>query len=297
MNVALGVFLKVTAVLLFTAMFTCVKATADVVPPGEAVFFRSFFTLAPVLAYIWLKGETLAAVKTKNPVGHAWRGLLSAMAMLLNFTAVGLLPLPDVIAIGYAMPLFTTIFAAILLSEIVRGYRWGAIVVGLAGVLIVMWPRLEFLRGDVSQWSQLLGAVSAVSAAALVGLGLVVVRMLVAGEKTAAIVFYFSVYCTLGSLLTLPFGWVVPDPQTAFILVMSGITGGTAQILLTESIRYAEMSTLAPFEYVSMLASIAIGYYLFGDIPTLWMYVGASLVIGAGLFMIYREQQISRGAG
>ena len=292
MNVNLGIALKVTAVLLFTAMFTCVKATADAVPPGQAVFFRSLFTLAPLGVYIWLKGQTLSAVKTNNHLGHAWRGILSALAMLLNFTGVGLLPLPDAIAIGYAMPLFTTIFAAILLGEVVRSYRWTAIAIGLVGVLIVMWPRLAFLRGDIAQWSHLVGALSAVTAAALVGLGLVVVRMLVSGERTAAIVFYFAIYSTAGSLLTIPFGWVVPDATTAAILIMTGLCGGTAQILLTESIRYADMSTLAPFEYVSMIASIAIGYALFSEIPTLWMLAGAAIIIGASLLMIYRERQL-----
>ncbi len=292
MNVSLGIALKVTAVLLFTAMFACVKATADAVPPGQTVLFRSLFTLAPLGVYIWLKGQTFSAVKTSNHLGHAWRGILSALAMLLNFTGVGLLPLPDAIAIGYAMPLFTTIFAALLLGEVVRNYRWTAIAIGLLGVLIVMWPRLAFLRGDVEQWSQLVGAMSAVTAAALVGLGLVVVRMLVSGERTAAIVFYFAIYCTAGSLLTLPFGWVVPDATTTAILIMTGLCGGTAQILLTESIRYADMSTLAPFEYVSMIASIAIGYALFSEIPTLWMLAGAVLIIGAGLLMIHRERQL-----
>ncbi|MFM1813764.1 MAG: hypothetical protein RLZ98_459 [Pseudomonadota bacterium] len=293
-RVAFGIMLKITAVLLFTTMFACVKATADVVPPGEAVFFRSFFTLVPVFAYVWLKGDSLKVLRARNPVGHAWRGGLSALAMVLNFTAVGLLPLADVIAIGYAMPMFTTIFAALLIGEVVRGYRWAAIVIGLVGVLIIMWPRLEFLRGDVAQWGALAGALSAVAAAALVGLGLVVVRMLVSGESTASIVFHFALYCSAGSLLTLPFGWTVPDPASAAILVLAGLSGGTAQLLLTESIRHADMSTLAPFEYVSMLATVAIAYLLFAEVPTAWTLGGASLVIGAGLLIVWRERRLAQ---
>lgn len=295
MNVVFGISLKVVAVLLFTLMFTCVKASADTVPPGQAVFFRSFFTLIPVFVYMAIKAEPLSVLLTRNPIGHAWRGILSAMAMILNFWAVGLLPLPDVIAISYAMPLFTTIFAALILGEAVRDYRWAAIAIGFAGVLLVLWPRLEFLRGDIEHWPQLIGALGAVAAAALIGLGLVVVRLLVSGEKTSVIVFYFAVICSAGSLFTLPWGWVVPSLPITLILILSGIAGGAAQILLTESIRYADMSTLAPFEYVSMLAAIVIGYFVFSEVPTVWMTAGALLIIAAGLLMIQREHAGRRG--
>lgn len=295
MNVALGISLKIVAVLLFTLMFSCIKASADTVPPGQAVFFRSFFTLIPVFVYMAIKAEHPSVLLTRNPIGHAWRGILSAMAMILNFWAVGLLPLPDIIAISYAMPLFTTIFAAVILGESVRDYRWAAIAIGFAGVLLVLWPRLEFLHGEIEHWPQLIGALGAVAAAALIGLGLVVVRLLVSGEKTSVIVFYFAVICSAGSLFTLPWGWVVPSLPITLVLILSGIAGGAAQILLTESIRYADMSTLAPFEYVSMLAAIVIGFCVFGEVPTVWMAAGALLIIGAGLLMIERERVGRRG--
>ena len=118
------------------------------------------------------------------------------------------------------------------------------------------------------------------------------IRKLVQNERTSAIVFWFSFTSTVLGLLTLPFGWVMPDATTAALLVGSGILGGVAQILLTSSYRYADASLVAPFDYVSMLLAIAIGWYVFAEAPTPVVLAGAALVIGAGIAIIWRERQL-----
>ena len=117
-------------------------------------------------------------------------------------------------------------------------------------------------------------------------------RKLVATEGTAAIVFWFSVTSTVGGLLTLPFGWAWPSGTVVVMLVLAGLLGGLGQIFLTSSYRYAEASLVAPFEYTSMILALLVGFFVFGEVPTGTMLVGASIVIVAGVLIIWRERQL-----
>lgn len=288
-NPKFGIALKIGSVLGFTLMAACVKAGAAVVPIGQVCFFRAFVALLTILAVQAYRGEFPAALHTSNPVGHLWRGLLGLAAMALNFMALAYLPLPDAIALGYAMPLFVTILAALLLAEPVRAFRLVAVLVGLAGVLIVLWPRLAFLKGESALPGETFGAICALTGALVVALGSVVVTRLIRAERTTTVVFYFSAISSAGFLLTAPFGWKWPDALTLAILFLSGFLGGVSQLLVTQSYRYADTSAVAPFEYVSILFGIALGYFLFSEVPTLTMLAGSTIVIAAGLFMILRE--------
>jgi len=273
-------------------MSTCIKAVSPAIPPGEAVFFRSFFALVPILAYLGYRGTIRAALATRNPFGHVWRGSFGSIAMGLSFLALGLLPLPEVIAIGYASPLLATIFAAIFLGEQVRAYRWSAVMIGLAGVLIVLSPRLTFLSHGGMGRAETIGALAVLGGAVFGAFAMVAVRKLVLVERTATIVVYFSVFTSIAGLASLPFGWAMPSPVQAAILVSAGVLGGIGQILLTESYRHGDTSTIAPFEYTSMLFGLAIAYVLFDELPTPVMLAGAAIVVAAGLFIIYREHQL-----
>ena len=291
MTPSLGIIHKIAAVFTFTCMYVCIKATAPDIPAGQVAFFRSLFALVPIGLYLFWRGEFPAALYTKRPLGHFWRGLFGSTAMILNFAALGLLPLPDAIAIGYGVPMFTAIFGALLLGEVIRRHRWAAIVVGLIGVLIIMWPRLEFVKGNVQSSGETIGALCAIAATACVGLAFAQIRILVRTETTSSIVVYFSLSASVFALLTLPFGWAVPSPMATVLLITTGLIGGVGQIFLTECYRHAEISTVAPFEYTSLLFGIAFGYLLFSEIPTVWMLVGAAIVIGAGCYLIWKEHQ------
>ena len=193
MNPLRGIGLKILSVTVFTAMAICIKASAPQVPPGEAVFFRSFFAIPVILAWLAWTRNLRHGLDTLYPMGHAWRGLVGTTAMGLGFTALGLLPLPEVTALGYAAPLLTVIFAAMFLGEQVRVFRLSAVVVGLVGVMIVLSPRLTVTSvGDASKL-QTIGAMAALLGAVFAALAQVFVRKLVQTEATAAIVFYFSV--------------------------------------------------------------------------------------------------------
>jgi drug/metabolite transporter (DMT)-like permease len=292
-----GILLKVASVAVFITMSTCIKVVSIHVPAGETVFFRSFFAVPVILAWLWLRHDLKTGLKTRNPIGHVWRGLIGCSAMSLSFTALGLLPLPEVTAIGYAAPLLVTVFAAMFLGETVRFYRLTAVLIGLVGVLIVLAPRLSVLGIDAATKRETVGAMAMLLAAVFMALAVVFVRKLVHTEETAAIVFYFSLTATVLSLLTIPFGWVVPTLMEAVLLVAAGLLGGLGQILLTSSYRHAEAAVIAPFDYTSMLMALAIGYLLFDEVPTVPMLGGAALVVAAGLFIIWREHRLGLKRG
>lgn len=286
-----GILLKVGSVLVFVVMNALIKATAPVVPPGEQVFFRSLFAIPVILGWLALRGEGLAALRTHRPMGHFYRGIVGTASMALLFAATGLLPLPEVTALGYAAPLMTVIFAAMFLGEDVRGFRLGAVALGLVGVMIVLSPRMGAAADGLST-VETLGAVLALTGAMFTALAMIFVRKLGQDEPAATIVFWFSITSTVLSFITLPYGWVLPDARTAVLLVMVGLCGGVAQILMTSAYRYADASLVAPFDYTSMLLALLIGYGIFGEVPTLPMLAGAAIIITAGILIIWRERRL-----
>jgi drug/metabolite transporter (DMT)-like permease len=117
-------------------------------------------------------------------------------------------------------------------------------------------------------------------------------RRLTDTETTSSIVLYFSLFCALGGLVTLPFGWIVPTGPQLAALILLGVFGGLSHILLTESYRYAPASLVAPLDYTALLWAFILGYWFFDELPTPTVYIGAAIVAGSGLFVIWRERQI-----
>ncbi|MEZ5759810.1 MAG: DMT family transporter [Paracoccaceae bacterium] len=292
MNPLFGISLKVCSVVVFMAMAALIKATDGTVPAGQVVFFRSLFAIPIIVAWLLLRGQLREGLHTRNPLGHVWRGLCGTTAMGLGFAALALLPLPEVTAIGYAAPLLTVVFAAMFLGEEVRIFRIATVAMGLVGVLIILSPRLSGVSDGSIDNGEALGAMLVLTGAVFSALAQVFVRKLVTAEKVTAIVFYFSLTATGISLITLPFGWVLPDARTAATLIAAGLLGGVGQVLLTSSYRYAHASVVAPFEYASMVLALLVGYFIFDEAPTLVVLAGAAIVVSAGILIIWRERQL-----
>ncbi|MEW9806782.1 DMT family transporter [Mesorhizobium marinum] len=290
-NPLIGIGLKVASVAIFVAMASFIKASGQL-PAGQIVFYRSFFALLPVLLYLGYRGDLRAAVQTQRPFGHLVRGVVGVSAMGLGFFALTRLPLPEAVTLNYAQPLLVIVFSAIFLGETIRAYRWSAVVVGMIGVLIVSWPKLSLFGGEAIENAELLGVAAALGAASLSAVVMLQIRSLVRTEKSAVIVIWFSLTASLAGLLTIPFGWADLDAWQVTLLVSAGICGGIAQILMTEAYRHAEASTVAPFEYTSIILAILIGYLAFGERPTIHIVVGGAIVIGAGIFIVWRERQL-----
>ncbi|MCR9114550.1 MAG: DMT family transporter [Rhodobacteraceae bacterium] len=287
-----GIALKLIAVMLFIVMSSLIKAVSDTVPPGQAVFFRSFFAIPVIFAWLALRGDLRTGLRVESRMGHFWRGVVGTTAMGLMFAGLGLLPLPEVTALGYTAPLLVVVFAAMFLDEKVGFFRIGAVALGLVGVLIVLAPRLTTISGPTVETAQAVGAVLVLMGATCAALAQIYIRKLVQTEQTSAIVFYFSLTSTLLSLLTVPFGWVIPGVTETVMLVLAGLLGGLAQIFLTSSFRFADASVIAPFDYASMLFAILIGYFVFSEVPTPQILLGATLIILAGIIIILRERQL-----
>ncbi|MER9136328.1 DMT family transporter [Mesorhizobium sp. M0830] len=284
--------LKIVSVAVFVGMQTCIKA-AGTVPAGQIVFFRSFFAIFPIIAFLAFKGKLGTAFTTKRPLNHIARGLVGVGAMGLGFFALTRLPLPEAITLNYAQPLLVVVFSSIFLGETIRVYRWSAVAVGLVGVLIISWPELTLLSSDQALDDQeVLGVIAALVAAAISAVAMLLVRNLVQSERTATIVLWFSVTASVMSLLSLPFGWRMLTPLQAALLVAAGFCGGLGQILMTAAYRHAEASVVAPFEYSSMILGLVVGYLVFGDVATAHMLVGGLIVVAAGIFIIWRERQL-----
>ncbi len=287
-----GIALKVASVVVFLAMQTFIKLAGSDIQPGQVTFCRSFFALFPIMAYLAYHNQLRHAFYTANPIGHLKRGTIGIISMGLGFYGLLHLLLPEAIALGYATPLVAVIFAALFLGETVRIYRWSAVFFGILGVAIVSWPKLTLFRDGGMAAEQSIGAISVLLSSVLGGMAMIQVRRLVEEEKTATIVLYFSMIASVFSLATVPFGWLLLDWSSALFLVAAGFCGGVGQILLTESYRHADVSTIAPFEYTSILLGGIVAYLVFDDVPSLSLLFGTLIVIAAGIFIIYREHRL-----
>jgi drug/metabolite transporter (DMT)-like permease len=244
-----------------------------------------------VVIYAWRR-ELEAAIRIGRPFGHAGRGLTAIGGMFCNFSALARLPIVDATAISFAAPLITVAMAALLLKERVRIYRWSAVVVGFLGVLVMLLPHLDLGGSTAASAGAAAGAAFGLSGAFFSALSIIQTRHLTKSETTSSIVLYFSLICTLAGLVTLPFGWNTPTWPELAALIGIGICGGLAHIVLTESYRFAPASLVAPFDYTSMLWALVLGYLAFGEFPTALGFLGAAIIVAAGLFVIWREHRL-----
>ena len=248
-----GISLRILATLLSAGMVVCVKLVSDRVPLGEIVFFRSFFALIPLLVFLWLRREFPHGLKTKRPWGHVLRSGFGAIAMFTSFAAVARLPLADATLLSYSAPVLTALCGALFLSERLTIWRIGGIVIGLTGVVVLVWPELAVGSADNQV---LIGYGLGILTAIFTAIALIMVRSLARTESPGAIALWFVVVSMIGGIATIPFGWSVPDGPTIALLVLAGLFGGTGHIALTLSFRYAEASRLAPFEYVALIWAV-----------------------------------------
>src|SRR5262249_49612198 len=286
-SIAKGIALKLASLLLFALMSALIRGFGDTVPVGQVVFFRSVFAIVPVVIIYAARRELVTAVRTHRLLGHLGRGIISIFAMFLSFAALARLPLIDAAAISFAAPLIVVALAALILKERVRAYRWGAVAIGFFGVIVMLTPYLEL--GSAVATGPAIGALFALLAAFCNAGTVIETRRLTDTETTSAIVFYFSLFCSVAGLLTLPFAWHPPTELEFVELVAVGVLAGVAHILLTEGYRFAPTSVLAPFEYTAMVWAFVFGYVMFGETPTRAVLLGAVIVAASGLFVIWRE--------
>lgn len=272
----LGIALRILSGILFTGMVVCVKAVSESAPLGQIVFFRSFFALIPLVIFLLVRHEFPAGLQTKRPLGHLVRSFFGAAAMFTSFATVALLPLAEAVLLAQLTPVLTAIIAVLVLSERLTRWRVMGLAFGVAGVLVLVWPDLEGRDVDARR---LLGIGLGFLTALLSAFALIMVRSLTRTESPGAIAFYFVVASMAGGLLTLPWGWALPDMTTLALLVLAGLFGGFAHISMTLSFSYAEASRLAPFEYIALL------WPVFADMLIFKLPLGTSFLLALPLVL------------
>lgn len=272
-------------------MMAMVKILDERVPLGQTIFFRALIGLSAVFLVYYLRGEfrqTFTIVSVRRHTGWA---LSCACAMMLWFTALTLIPLPEATAIGFVVPLITVALAWLVLGERVRVFRWIAVLVGLLGVAIIIWPRIG-VGADYGS-SAALGAMVALCSATLWALAQIFLRRLTTTESSGSAVLSFSV-ATMGlGLASLFWGWVNPGAVEWLAIAVCGLAGGFGQLCIAQSLRYGEASTMAPFEYLTFPVASVVGIVVFSEYPDNSVWLGLPLVVAAGLFVIYRERQLN----
>lgn len=280
-NPKLGICLRILSGVLFTGMVICVKAASEATPLGEIVFFRSFFALIPLVIFLMMRREFPSGLRTKRPLGHLVRSFFGAAAMFASFATVALLPLAEAVLLAQLAPVLTAIIAVLVLSERLTKWRVMGLAFGLAGVLVLVWPDIG--TGEVDA-RRLLGISLGLLTALLTAFALIMVRNLTRTESPGAIAFYFVVASMTGGLLTLPWGWVLPDAQTFTLLALAGLFGGFAHIAMTLSFSYAEASRLAPFEYIALLWPVLADLLIFRlPLATSFLLALPLVLLGAGI--------------
>jgi drug/metabolite transporter (DMT)-like permease len=235
-----------------------------------------------------IRGIGMSTLKTNQPWSHARRAMTGVCAMFSYFGALTFLPVADLTAIGFASPLIVVILAATVLGEVVRLYRWSAVAVGFIGVMIMVSPHIS---GDFGHGSGI-GVGLALANAVFVAFTMIFIRMMSASEPALTIAFYFQLASACVSGLIMTFMWVTPDVGQLVLLVSLGVLGGIGQLLMTNSYRFADASTLANFDYAAMVWAILFGWLVFSELPPAEVFVGAVVVIGSGLFIAWREQKL-----
>ena len=276
-----GISLRILSGLLFAGMFVSVKAVGEDVPLGQIVFFRSFFAIIPLVIFLWARSEFPGGMATKRPGAHFLRASFGALAMFGSFAAVARLNLAEAILISQLSPILMALGAAFLLSERLTKWRIWGLVLGFAGVLVLVWPEL---MAHGQEGARLTGYIIGFVAAGLSALALIMVRSLNKTESPGAIALYFVLASMIGSIATLPWGWNMPDGPTLMFLVLSGLFGGFAHIAMTMAFRYAEASRLAPFEYVALLWPLLADLFIFRlSLSTSFILAAPLILAGASI--------------
>ena len=283
-----GIGSFVLAISVLAVMDALIKWLSADYPTPQILFFRSLFGLVPLGVLVWRGG--LNVLRAHSPGALAARGVIHVIAAMAFFYALRFLPLADAYAIAFTAPLFLTALSVPLLGERVGVRRWGAVIVGFGGVLIMLRPGSS--AADI-HW---LGTGAALTGAFFYALMHVYTRKLSRTESNAAIVLYATVTMTLVSGAMLPFGFVMPTLGDFVLLAVVGLLGGSSLLIMTQALRLAPVAILAPFEYTAMIWGVLLGVLVFGDLPDAWILSGAAVVAASGLYILHREARRRREA-
>lgn len=283
-----GALLMLGATALFTLMSALIKGLSAEIHFIETMFFRSAFAL-PVVVAIAFRGRGWGALRTRRFPAHGVRAFTGTMAQGCSFYALTVLPLAEQTALTYTTPLFVTLLSIPFLGEKVGIHRWSAVLLGFAGILVIALGEGAFQGGGLPDTVMAIGMAAAVAQGVWSAMTTLLVRSLSATESSSTIVLWQSLLMTLFTLAALPFVWTTPTPVEFLLLVLVGLIGGVAQVMLTEAYASAQVSALGPYSYTSILWAVAIGWLVFADAPGWTTFAGSALIVASGLYILHRE--------
>jgi len=279
----LGFFYMFISVCAFSLMDVIVKWSDDY-PVGQVLFFRGFCGIIPIL-FLIPKDRYLDFYKTTRPFLHFKRCIAGLIALVSIFVALRNLPLATVVSISFAAPIFITIFSIFLLKEKVGIYRWLAVLVGFVGIIFITEPGFSSLNIYYIYPIIFCLGLSYVAIA---------IRKLSSTEPAWLISFFFSFSIMLLSFLSFYQGWILPSLIDLFLLSMVGILGGLANLWLSQSYKYSEVSLVSPLKYLALVFAIIFGYFIWNEIPTSKTLLGALLVIVSSIIIFRREMYLKK---
>ncbi|MDA9071556.1 DMT family transporter [Candidatus Pelagibacter sp.] len=262
----------------FSVMDLLVKWSSDY-PTGEVLFFRGFFGLLPTY-FLIPKNKLKTFYTTTRSKEHLFRCLMGLMALIAIVVALRELPLAVVVSLSYAAPLFITVLSIFLLSEKVGIFRWLAVLIGFVGVIIIAEPGFKGMN-----YLYFLPLIFCIGMAFVT----ITIRKLSTTEPIWLISIFFTITISIAGLATIPMGWIVPSFQDFILLALIGVTGGSANLFLTQSYKLSEVSLVAPLKYMALIFAIIFGYLIWNEIPTMKTLIGAALVILSSLIIFKRE--------
>lgn len=267
----------------FSLMHVMVRYLSTDIHPLQIVFFRNLFGMILFVPLVLQSGLTF--LKTERLPMHLLRATLNVLAMAAFFTALSLTPLATVNALAFTAPLFTALLSVFLLGERFRARRWTAIAFGFIGAVVIIRPGIAEID---------LGSMLTLVSAFIWALTMIVIRSLGRTESSVTTTGYMIIFLSILSLGPALYVWETPQGAAWAILAFIGVTGTLAQILLAEALKTAETTAILPFDFLKIVWASSLGYLLFAEIPTVYVFVGAFIIFFSGFYVAYRERQIDK---
>ncbi len=281
----LGGVCMVLSVLFFSLMDVLIKITNEY-DVGQVMFSRAIFGLIPIF-FLIPKEKLKNFYKTKYVSLHFYRSFIGAIAMYAIFVGLRNLELAEVTSMAFSGPIWVVIFSILFLGEKVRITRWLAVGLGFLGVLIISKPGFDNLN--------LYYIFPIIFTLGFAGVSIFIRKLTLVGEPVYLIAFYFSVCSAIFGLFTLPLGgWLIPTIYDLGLLILIGLFGSIANLLLTKSYQLAEVSLTTPLKYLSLVFAIIFGFYFFNEIPTIYTLSGAGLIVVSSAIIFIREHQLNK---
>lgn len=280
-SIAIGVGAALIAGLTFSLSFALIKALGPEIPTAQIMLFR--MSVGLLLLMPLLLRAPPGILRTTRPGAHLKRIAVGATSMAMVYWAVPRMPLADLAATQFVMPLFLTLLSAPLLGEMVGWRRATATVVGFSGVIVMLKPTGAGFATLEPAYLVALGS------AFFYALAAIAMRQLGRTEPALRTTIYFSAVAAMAGAIGCLFDWVDPTPRQWLLLISMGLVGGCGQYALVTAYARAPATIVAPFDYTQLIWAAVLGYVFWAEAPETRGYLGAAIVAGAGMYIFHRE--------